>query len=500
MNRIRHIMTCILCLGAMLEGMAQDYDAVRRRNLWNGTANIAGIRKDTLDRGEAKASVNNENRDLIISGEAKHKVSAGVEAASIIHLQKFSLDGKLGFRHEEQFAACGNMSARPGYFPISFYEFTPGRKTRQTYDIDGTIAADISQKLTIGAGIDYTAENYTKRKDLRHTNYLLDMKFSAGAIWHGENRSLGLSYSFAKIAETITAEELGISSGTYIAFIDKGYGFGTRGRWDNSGLHLKESGVSGSPIKEYSHSIAFQMQEKNGTIIEAIAGIDKGQSGEKQKIWYDFGGYRFGLHAAHKWDGPSADNYLKARLDIRTQTNDENVLVEETSGGVTTTHIYGSNRVLSREWVTAGLDCERISHDGEYLFTRFTYRHETGLASVHYPFLYGVNIDEVKFHTGVMKRIGKSIEIRFDFILNKGWLKESKRTIELAPRPSKRPDNLYEYQHWIMDYRLNLKRRADLEARYVFKNGIYVGLQAGYLLSYFNGYSVFESIRIGYSF
>ena len=80
---------------------------------------------------------------------------------------------------------------RPGYYPVDVLEFTPGKKNRQTYSFTGAISADISTHWRIGAGIDFTSANYSKRKDLRHSNYFLDLNFSPGFVWHDGDISVG---------------------------------------------------------------------------------------------------------------------------------------------------------------------------------------------------------------------------------------------------------------------------------------------------------------------
>ena len=91
-------------------------------------------------------------------------------------------------------------------------------------------------------------------------------------MWHRGDLALGASYVFSKTSETITAEELGITSGVYYAFIDKGLMYGVQDIWDNSGLHIKEAGVIGFPSRELTNGGAAQIQWRNFYAeIEALA-------------------------------------------------------------------------------------------------------------------------------------------------------------------------------------------------------------------------------------
>ena len=259
------------------------FERIDRRNLWNLGHNINGLRTDSVTISYAEIHGNFTSGGFHDSYQASSSWNAGAEARTMVHLKKFSMSGAFSFDNFSGKGMHGSMSARPGHYPVDALEFTPGNKTMQTYSFSGGISADLNPHWRLGAAIDYTGANYTKRKDLRHSNFLLDMTVSPSVMYHVGDLSLGLSYIFGKNSETIDAEELGISSSTYYAFLDKGLMFGAYEVWEGSGVHLAESGINGFPIKEFIHGAAAQVQWKS-FFAELAYFYSSGSAGEKSDM------------------------------------------------------------------------------------------------------------------------------------------------------------------------------------------------------------------------
>ena len=119
---------------------AQTFDIVERRDFWNAGRNVNGLRTDSLTVSYAELGADYTSGGFRDVNDPKTIWSAGAEAGTITHLKKFSMIGAFSFRNAESQKACGSMSACPGYYPVDIYEFTPGRKTRQTYSFLGGIA------------------------------------------------------------------------------------------------------------------------------------------------------------------------------------------------------------------------------------------------------------------------------------------------------------------------------------------------------------------------
>ncbi len=126
----------------------------------------------------------------------------------------------------------GSIFIHPGFYPVDLLEFTPGRKDLQTYAFMGGIAADAGTQLAHRRKDRLcTSANYSKRKDLRHTNYRLDLKVAPGIMYHSDHYAIGFSYIFSKNSESVSAEEIGTTATPYYAFLDKGLMYGAYEAW-----------------------------------------------------------------------------------------------------------------------------------------------------------------------------------------------------------------------------------------------------------------------------
>ncbi len=485
---------------------AQTFDIVERRDFWNAGRNVNGLRMDSLTVSYAELRGDYTGGGFRDVSDPVSQWSAGAEAGTITHLKKFSMIGAFSFRNAEERKACGSMSARPGYYPVDIYEFTPGRKTRQTYSFLGGITVDLNDSWRIGGKMDFSAENYTKRKDLRHTDYLLDMTVAPGLMWHRGDLAVGASYIFSKNSETITAEELGITSGVYYAFIDKGMMYGVRDIWDNSSLHIRESGVSGFPSRELSYGAAAQIQWRNlYADIEALS--SHGSTGEKQKIWYDFSGWSLGTRVDYRIPAHEISHYIRGSYAFRTQDNDENVLEDVTENGVTTTRKYGANTIYTRQNIRAGLEWEALMNTGEYVNAGVTWSQDREISTLMYPFVNTCRTDVFSAYAAFLLKSGR-IDWKARVAVSKGKDNEVHgRTsdIDVAGEPFRMED----YESIMTAYKTCAKGNVEFAIRYNFSRGVYAEAACEILRRlkntsgidfWINNYRYTATLRIGYNF
>lgn len=185
MSEMKKIYITGLWLLCIVYGVsAQTYDIIERRNSWNTGKNVTGIRMDSISSSYAELYGKNNHGDFHHSYEAEKSWNAGAIAKSITHLKGYSLTGSFSFDHTSGKDMSGSMFIQPGFYPVDILEFTPGRKDLQRYAFMGGIASDIAPNWRLGGKIDFAASNYSKRKDLRHTNYRLDLKVAPSVMYH----------------------------------------------------------------------------------------------------------------------------------------------------------------------------------------------------------------------------------------------------------------------------------------------------------------------------
>lgn len=501
MNRHTGIILTLALLGACATASAQRFERIAERNLWNDGANINGIRTDSVTISEAVLRGDCRHGGFRDTYEASTQWSAGVQARTLTHWKRVSAAGRFAFDHTSGRGMSGSMFIRPGYYPIDVLEFTPGRKDRQSYSFDGGITADVSRRWRIGAAIGFEAENYAKRKDLRHTNYRLDMTLAPSVMYHTGRMAAGLSYIFGKNSERVTAEEVGSSSSGYYAFLDKGLMFGAYEIWTGSGTHLNESGIDGLPVREFIHGAAVQFSA-GGFYTDAEYRYGRGTVGEKLTEWFRFPSHRVTVHLGYRFRSGESLHTLRLRFDRITQTSYEKVLGRETSNGVTTTVVYGENRIFERT---------RTVVNPEYRLTgpRFEFRSGAEiervqrLASQMYPHLFSHSMIRSRVYMQGLLGIG-AFDLGAGVSFCAGNAAEKSRTTDTDLTASEvfRLDEYYLRQNeWFTAPRVTV----GISLRCTFRRGIFAEACAGMTRGFDTRYvgdseRWYETLKIGYTF
>ena len=498
MNRIRLISVLGLLLCGMAAVSAQTYEQMLRGNFWNTSGNVTGIRQDTVSRSYAELSGSYEGGGFRDTWQAPRGWSTGASTASIQNLEKMSLKGSFAFTQTEGYDMCGSMFIKPGYYPVDILEFTPGRKTLQTYAFGGGISYDVADGWRIGAMMDFESANMAKRKDLRHSNWRLDMTVSPCFMYHRGDFAIGTNYILRKTSESVEAKQVGIAESSYNAFLDKGLMYGVHNIWTGSGLHLDEDGVKGFPVKDFSHGAAVQMQYK-GLFAEVEYLHTSGSIGEKEFIWYLFPGNSVDVRLGYKHQGHFA------RLDFGWKAGalDETVLEKVTVGGVTTVVGHGHNRIQTESGWKLRPEYEYVAEKVEVLASAHVEEHlET--ASQMYPYVSAQSLMKYGADVRVKTYIGPfDLSVKAGFaggrVNEENWLTDDATGVQTSP---------YRLQEWYdrqMEYETAKRMSVGLSLRYNFRKGIYIKAEGswmhGFDLKYIAGSDRFgAALKIGYDF
>ncbi|MGN0189495.1 MAG: DUF6850 family outer membrane beta-barrel protein [Candidatus Cryptobacteroides sp.] len=467
--------TVISALLAMLcicsAARPRDFRRVVMWNPWNAGSNVSGIRQDSVSISSAELSARYEAGGLRQSHEASGAFTAAVEANTLMHLEKFSMKGKFSFSHREGKDMCGSMFMEPGFYPFDILEFTPGRKTLQTYSFDGGISVDLGPEWRLGGKAGFISRNCAKRKDLRYTDYRLDLEVSPGILWHRGKWAAGLNYIYARNYETVTAEVIGTIAGSYYAFLDKGMMYGAYGIWNSDGIHLAESGINSFPVKQNLHGVAAQVQYGD-FFVEALYKYGKGMAGEKQSCWFDFPEHRAEATALWSTGNEKARHFVRLKFGWKRLSDDENVLETVSEGGVKTTRKYASNRIFeSEEW--------SLSPEYEFVADRWeisaegNFRQGWEMVSQRYPYLYARNVISWSLRCAGLVRLGHfGISAELDWA-DGNW-KESASRLEGVEGDIDEPYRLTEYVDIQREYETCGKIGVGLGVRYDIFRGLFV--------------------------
>ena len=288
--------------------------------------------------------------------EAATLWETGVRAQAESHFRDLVLTGNFGFNVKSGKDMTGSMFTHPGLYPVDVVEFTPGRKTMQTYGIGGGIAWKNGSRWIPGATVRFEGTNYSKRKDIRHTTYRQEVEVAPSILYDGDSWRIGATYIFSKDSEFIQAEQIGAAKAeTYYAFLDKGIRYGTYQAWDGSGIHLAEAGVDRFPVKRFTHGAALQASALDDALYGQVEyRHSQGEVGEKGYTWFRFPAHY--LDALLVWNIRSGSGFhsIKAAVSWDALENYETVIEKVTSGGVTTPAVYGSNRIFASRHLSGG--------------------------------------------------------------------------------------------------------------------------------------------------
>ncbi|MCC8020038.1 MAG: hypothetical protein LIO85_09750 [Rikenellaceae bacterium] len=501
MIKFRNILAAalLLVLLPLAGAQGQTYDEVRRHNPWNAGGNAAGIRMDSATVSYAEIYGRYGAGDLRESFQPDRWWNAGAVAATTVTTEKYSMAGSFRFDHLSGRNMSGSMFIHPGLYPVDVLEFTPGRKDLQTYAFTGGVSVDIAPNWRAGGSVDFSSANYSKRKDLRHTNYRLDMGVSPGVMYHNGDLALGLAYLYRKNTESIDAEEIGTSAGTYYAFLDKGLMYGAYEAWSGSGVHLSESGIDGFPVKETIHGASVQAQW-GGLYADIGYRYGRGSVGEKETVWFRFPSHRLTSHIAYR---PGSSHFLRVGIDWTRQVNNESVLGRETENGITITRVYGSNRIFERTELMVAPEYEYHSRRHTFIAGGWLAASER-VSTLMYPYVVSQDMKRYGAYARGAVRTG-CLEIKAGLSFASGNFSEKSRTVDTTVEPGEIPYHLADYYDWQNEYLTASRIGAEAALRWNIRYGIYWETGAAYThgfdIKYIEGSHRWSgTLKIGYNF
>lgn len=501
MNKFTAILFGALILSAPAL-QSRSYGSVAGSNPWVSSRNVAGIRQDTVSVSYAELYGKAVGGNFKASFEAPFAWTAGAEARTIKHLDRFSMIGSFSFEQMEGPEMKGTMFLRPGFYPVDIIEFTPGHKTLQTYRFNGGVSTDISPCWRIGAKMDFEADNYSKRKDLRYSSYRMDMTVAPSLQYHSGDFSAGLSYIFSKNSESVKPEQVGTAETSYVAFLDKGLYYGKNEIWTGSGVHLSEPGVNGFPVSEHMHGVAAQLQWRD-LFIDGEFLMRRGKVGEKQFVWFRFPGFEVKAGLSYKKKDSYGLHSVRLGFDWLHQQTFETILEKITEGGVTTPVEYGSNLIYCRNFKTCNFDYG-------YAFSRWRVGADMmvmardGLSSLMYPYVFSQGLNVLSGGLSLSCNLGR-FDLKARFGASEGTSFDNADAVETDIAVCGEPDRLTAYNTGYLEYLTTAKSFTDLSVKYNFWHGLYIGLEGGWIhaphTSFIQGTERFSgALRFGYNF
>ncbi len=504
MNRVKQISALLLSvLLSFTVVVAENYDRVERRNIWNGGGNATGVLRDTTTISYAELYYSGEQGDFRNFSDASSLWSAGVEAKTITHFDKLSMIGSFSYDHTEGKDMCGSMFISPNEYPFDILEFTPGDKRLQSYSMMGGIATQLDDRWSIGVKSDFKSQNYVKYKDLRHYNYRMELSIRPSVSYKIDQVTLGLNYVHARNSETIRVQEVGSTAAAYYAFLDKGLMRGAYETWGGTGVHLDESGIDGFPVRENFNGVAGQIEWRDLYCeFEYLKG--GGEVGEKLTYWFEFPSQQYTARLGYKKRVGNKLHLFQVEAQHYSLTNNENVLGSVTENGITTTVIYGSNEIFSTKCLSLNPRYEIMFIDGGDVAVGGGYYHTFERATQMYPYVDELTTNVYQLYLSGMLPIN-NFELRAKALCSTGTLNEDSYKSSDSVDVGDSPTHLEEYYNINNEYLTATTLNSMIAVRYNLPRSLYCEVEVAnthaFDIDYIGGNSRWSyTVKAGYKF
>lgn len=202
-----------------------------------------------------------EQGKLIDHNGSDNQYEAEFRAESLVRLsERVALYGRVGYLNFLGNNMAGSYLIDPASAPFDILELTNenrGRKQLERYEVEGTVALRILSWLSAGVCFDYEAANYSKRKDLRHTNTMMDLTATAGLKFRlGNKVQLGANYTYRRRNESLLLSMYGTTDKTYQSLVNYGGMFGKMEFFSDNGYTKKNET---KPLFDSYHGGAVQL-------------------------------------------------------------------------------------------------------------------------------------------------------------------------------------------------------------------------------------------------
>ena len=217
---------------------------------------------DSLNLSQANLGFIKNNGGLVNYHQSDDDFKVKADASSIFHFnRKLVLRGEMGYSYYEGRNMSGSAMINPYDNAFNITEFdssNQGKKKLEKYHILGEVGYNIYKGLVVGGSFDLVSANYSKMKDLRHSNTLSDIMVDAGVAYKIHPAfSIGACYHYTKSIEDILFKRYSISEKHYDMLITAGSFWGQRKSYDE---HVGMISTEEKPIINKSHGVSLQFQ------------------------------------------------------------------------------------------------------------------------------------------------------------------------------------------------------------------------------------------------
>ncbi|MGX5690709.1 DUF6850 family outer membrane beta-barrel protein [Arcticibacter tournemirensis] len=369
---ITGILTTLLpCRGLLAAGTQQqdsiwhNIEYIRQAEAWLTSRNTAGLKFLPLNKlSEVNLFAEKANGTFVNYHQSGNSYTLGAMTGSYFRLNpQVVFSGKVLYKDFQGKNMGGSAFIDPYENPIDIADYpnnTKGTKKQEYYFLSGAVSSEVTSRLTLGGGIDYTAANYAKTRDLRHINTLFDMTAKTGLIYRfGEAVYGGVTYHYRRRVEDIKFGIYGNTDGLYLSFISFG---AFSGRTEALTQYADYTGEK-KPLVNNTHSPSLQLSIQINPSLklfnEISADISSGYFGTKGTsgvLLTEHEGRQYHYRGVLTRRRHQSLHSFSLSAGYQSTSNLENVFrKEELPGSGSRIVYYGQNEVLDRQILEASL-------------------------------------------------------------------------------------------------------------------------------------------------
>ncbi len=345
----------------------KDFSFVKHSEAWFQSENAAGLNKLSVNRiSMAEAYYEKHKGDFVNYYQSDNCYNWGAETESYYRFSPhIVLYGKVSYDSFTGKNMGGSVFIHPEDAPFDIVEYsddTRGEKSLETYHLVGALGIDLSNKWALGAKVDFTAANYSKDKDLRHTNKLMDLNATVGFLFRPlPQLEVGANYYYRRSTEGVDFDTYGTTDQVYTSLISYGAFYGVTEEFGSYNSYTKD-GEEKPLFNEYQGGtlqVNWQITPRLSWFSEVGYKSRDGYYGKKSPYTVIYS-----EHESDIWEYKGSfslrerNNLHMLNINFRHEDleNNENIYQKETSGGGNSDIVYyGESKVGERTtWNLAG--------------------------------------------------------------------------------------------------------------------------------------------------
>lgn len=231
-NKILQIYILLLLLSALtIDISAQDCTPIERcgytieeinlRTPWNLSDNTAGlVYYNLLDYSTVGTFYNSESGDYRNYNTPESMWNVGAYTQAYKKINKMYFYGDFRYEYDTKSNQSWLGTVLPDFTSNPMLDSIPGKVLQESYNMTGKVAYKISDKIALGAEINYNTSTMAKRKDGRNSNVFSALDVKPGICFNFGNFRSGVNLIYQYWTDGVKYEYIGDESGKNIYYME----------------------------------------------------------------------------------------------------------------------------------------------------------------------------------------------------------------------------------------------------------------------------------------